>query len=155
MAERFKGLNFKSFDVGIKSWSNTAEQIIKQFGRQSVVEPSSIVSIGGIPLLTGGAYSCYAGIAQSRSGIYFFHLYDEADTYKRLVVGIGGEPIAGMVGGIPLKEKRKHENQFKGKPLTPLEPRRSALGGLNVMVLPSSNEVLYAAGYFNANEVMS
>lgn len=154
MSERFTGLKqFRSYDIGIKSWTSTAEQIIRQFGRQSVVDYPSVVPIGSMPKLTGGAYTCYAGITQSpNSGLYIFHLYDDPNSYKQLVNEIGGNPVGGMVGGIPLKDARKHPNQFPG--FTQLNPKHASLGGFNLMVLPGSNEILYAAGYFNASEIL-
>lgn len=153
-SERPMNVGLKSYDVGIKRWTKAAEDVMRSYGKQSVVEYPSVVPVGGIPLLTGGAYTCYAGIARSpSSGLYIFHLYQD-DAYRNLVQAIGDEPIAGMVGGIPLKDVRKSPNQFLGKPFTQLNPKDASLGGFNLMVIPDSREVLYAAGYFNANEIL-
>ncbi|MBI5127737.1 hypothetical protein HZA76_04760 [Candidatus Roizmanbacteria bacterium] len=153
MAERFTRFEgFRQFDVGIKSWTKMAEEIIGQFGQESILEYPAVVPLTGIPKLTGGAYSCYAGVTKSpTSGLYVFHL-TEIGAYSELVKAIGGEPIGGMVGGIPLNIPRRGPDEFEGKSFVRLDPKHASLGGFNLMVLPSK-EVLYAAGYFNASEI--
>lgn len=149
MTENYSRLqNFRSYDIGIKAWIKTAGEIISQFGGDSIVEYPAVVPLGGIPLLTVGAYTCYAGVVQSpTSGLFLFHLY-EKDAYNQLVSAIGGDPIAGVVGGVPLNQKRKSANQFANTALEELYPKHASLGGFNIIALPD-NEILYAAGQSN------
>lgn len=144
--------HFNTFDIGIKAWTKTADRIISQFGNQSIVEYPGAVQITGIPLLTYGAYTCYAGVAQSpQSGLFLFHFYEydskEVSAYNNLVSTIGGEPIAGVYGGIPYSIARTGANQFGDTPLQLLNPKDASLGGFNIMLV--GNDILYAAGQFN------
>lgn len=144
-----EGLRY--FDVGIKYWTKTAEQILGKYGPSALLEYPAVTRFEQKPLLTAGAYTCYAGIARAPSGLYVFHLYED-NAYITLVHGIGSVPTGGMVGGIPFQQQRSHPNEFADKPFIHLEPSHAFLGGFNLMVLPG-NEVLYAAGYFNASEI--
>jgi len=111
----------------------------------------AVVPIGKVSLFTSGAYTCYAGVAQSpKSGLFLFHLYEKN---ARMILGdaIGGDPIAGVYGGTTLQEKRKGSNEFASSAMTELQPKHSSLGGFNILVLPS-HEILYSSGRFDNPE---
>ena len=115
MAEELIDFNsFSTFDIGIRSWTKKAQKIISRHGKKSIVGYPEVVAIRDVPLLTSGAYSCYAGMAKTRSGLYFFHLLDN-DTYNELVRQIGEEPLSGFVGGGSICPREKVSKPIRRK----------------------------------------
>lgn len=139
--------NLRTFDIGIKAWIKEADSIIQTHGYKTIVNYPSAAPIMDIPLLTFGAHTCYAGVAQSsKSGLWLFHFYD-FNAFSSLVLAIGGIPINGVYGGIPHDVQRSGGDQFGGTALKLLSPKDPSLGGLNIIA--SGQEVLYAAGYYD------
>lgn len=137
---------FNTFDIGIKSWTKMADKLIHDYGESCLLEYPGAKQVQDIPLLTYGAYTCYAGVAQSPdSGLFIFHFYED-DAHARLVSTIGGEPIAGVYGGIPYNIQRTSQDQFGNTPLKLLNPKDAALGGFNV--LTNGVDIFYASGQY-------
>lgn len=146
MAEQKETGGLKIFEVNINTWSKMAQTTIHSYGKESVMEYPAAKKVTR-PMLTYGAYTCYAGVAKSpKSGLYLFHFYED-DAYKRLVDAIGGEPLSGVYGGIPYHIERTSENQFNNTKLKFLDPKDSAIGGFNILI--NGDEIYYSAGQFN------
>lgn len=138
---------FRTYDIGIKSWTKMAYEILDKHGNDALVDYPEAKPIKDKPLLTYGAYTCYAGVARSEhSGLYFFHFYED-DARARLVATIGGEPVYGLYGGIPYSIERTSADQFSDSPMKILSPSNRSLGGFNLIA--NGSDLFYAAGQFN------
>lgn len=154
MIERlYQFAGYRYYDIGMKTWEHYALDLIKTYGASVLMGYPTVVKIDDTPIITYGAYTCYAGVASTHQDLFMFHLL-EKDAYITLTHALGVEPMGGLVGGIPLRQSRKYLNPFNGKiNFIELPTKESSLGGFNILAIPDNREILYASGYFEGIEL--